>query len=130
MMLYLTGTDVFDHGFAAGQYTESFAGQADAAMSEALSGNATTLCNYEKASFGSLAKQTCCTLNVYVNEERDSKNPATGWIHEVTSTYCEEGKCAWDYGGASFLAEGSGVAVRLEDLPEAFQITKAILKRR
>lgn len=130
MALCLAGDDMFDNGFHANVYTAGFAGTADKAMKEALDGNLTTVCGYEELNFGSLANQACCTLNVYVNDHGDSQNPATGWIHDMTSTYCKPGECAWDYGGVAFTAEPHGIAVSVKDLPEAFLVTKSILKSR
>lgn len=134
-VLCLPGTDIFDGGFGVNDYTAMFAEDAESEIQEALGGNTNAVCKFEKLNIGVQTKSECCSLNVFVNpkvepSKQKTRNPATGWMHDITGSFCNPKQCAWDYGGKSFLTESNAVAIKLEDLPEAFQAVKAILKKR
>lgn len=130
-MLCPTGTGRIDDGFRSNEFTPDFANDTEISLTKAADGDTAEICAAEKANFEAQTETLqCCSLNVLIDSKDQAQNPTTGWFHDMTSTFCKENDCSWDYGGPNFDSESSAVAVPIKNVPGAFQAVKAILKRR
>ncbi|KAJ3145209.1 hypothetical protein HK101_002522 [Irineochytrium annulatum] len=87
--------------------------------------NATAYC--QVADGGFYTQFTPSANAPYADDQRNYKNPATGFGKDMMNGHCTPGTCNWEIPGAPLRFVDTSIAIALSDLPAATTAMKKIL---